>query len=223
MLLKHIVVGWHRGGLGYAGQFLSLCGCKVGYTFGTDVTRKNLETKLKQARAIEVSPWLVPYLGHPLLKDIPVTFVLRDPMRVFNSLVHFGHFQPARRTEVERFVFNHSYDTYSQYAGKPLQAPAAYMINWFNLAKQLVPNLKTIQVEHFPHFALSHFNLDKANVPYLEPTLNASEHYQALKPASLPDKIQETMRQLLKRAGYMYDIPAPYSGHPHFMNTDWHY
>jgi len=92
MLLKHIVVGWHRGGLGYAGQFLEGCGKSVGYTFGPDFTRSQMEEKLEQAREIEVSPWLVPYLGHPLLKDVPVTFLLRDPMRVFNSLKHLGHY-----------------------------------------------------------------------------------------------------------------------------------
>lgn len=223
MLLEHVVVGWHRGGLGYAGKFLSLRGFDVGYNFGPEITRKSLEEKLQQAKKIEVSPWLVPYLGHKLLKDIPVTFVLRDPMRVVNSLVHMGHFQPARRTEVEKFVFGHVYDLYNQYAGKPLQAPVAYLHSWFNLAKQLAPQLTTIQVEHFPHFAMKHFGQSKNEVPYLEPAVNASENCQPLTPAKLPAPVQDLMRQLLSRAGYMYDIPAPYAGHPHFMNTDWHY
>lgn len=222
MLLKHIVVGWHRGGLGYAGQFLSLCGLDVGYSFGPDISRKTLEAELERAREIEVSPWLVPYLGHPLLQNIPVTFVLRDPMRVFNSLKHLGHFQPARRTEVEKFVFGHIYDLADKYSGKPIQAPVAYLVSWFNLAKQLCPTLQTLKVEHFPHFALEHFDCKRKNVPYLEPTVNASENAQPFTPSRLPEKMQEPMRQLLNNTGYMYVIAAPYTGHPHFMNTDWH-
>jgi len=222
MLLKHIVVGWHRGGLGYAGRFLEGCGKSVGYTFGPNFNRKQMEEKLEQAREIEVSPWLVPYLGHPLLKDIPVTFLLRDPMRVFNSLKHLGHFQLNNRTVVEAFAFGHMPDLATAYRGKPLQAVVAYLTGWFNLAKQLSPGLQTLQVENFPYFAVSHFRCDARFVPYLEPTVNASETCQVFTPGRLPEKVQEPMRQLLSKSGYMYSIPAPYAGHPHFMNTDWH-
>lgn len=222
MNVKHIVVGWHRGGLGYAGQFLNLCGLNVGYSFGADTTRKNLEAKLSQAKEIEISPWLVPFLNHPLLKDIPVTFVLRDPMRVFNSLKHFGHFEAANVTELERFVCQHIPNFVSQYKGKPFQAPVAYLTHWLNTAKLLATDFKSIHVEDFPYVGRSHFKSNRSNVPFLPPTVNSSDTSYPYTPRHLPDNVRTVMLDLLVKAGYMAKLPVPYNGQPHFINTDWH-
>jgi hypothetical protein len=219
--LKHIVVGWHRGGFGYAAKFLASCGFNVGFTFDHTTTSKNLKQKLQQAKEVELSPWLVPFLNHEELQDIPITFMLRDPMMVFNSLVHHGHFQGNQPTALESFIYSNIRRFLADFGGKPLQAPVAYLTTWYNVAQTYVKNLKQIQVEQFPYSAIKHFNSSRQDVPFICPYTNATEYIPYILPSNLPDKVRKPMRELLTVTGYCHPNTAPPFGTQHYIRSDW--
>jgi hypothetical protein len=221
MALKHIVVGWHRSGFNYAARFLSSCQLQVGFTFDSTTTPQNIAQKVARAREIEMSPWLVPFLNHEALRGIPVTFMLRDPMMVYNSLVHYGHFQGPKSTELEDFV-NRTINKFKvSFGGRPKQAPVAYLTTWYNVAQNYVKDLRKIQVEYFPYAAIAHFNSERKDVPFICPHADATDYIPGTTLSKLPDRVQKPMRDLLTVTNYYYPNTAPPFGSPHYMRSDW--
>lgn len=219
MRLEHVVTGWTRGGLGYVTKLLKASGCDVGTTFDADTTKENLEQKLQEARTVEVSPYLVPFL--PFFRSQRATFILRDPMRVLNSLYFHGFFHGERHSDVAHFAFKHLPGFEYKFKGKPGQAGCSYLWNWLKAAKSNHAGLEQIRVEEGPAKIRRHFNLP-ASDRYVEPYTNASYCRQIIIPSDLPPHSKTGMVSLLIQLGYREAYWSPRGGHAHYVNPDWH-
>jgi len=219
MGLERIVVGWARGGLGYVTKLLEASGCEVGTTFGPDTTWDNLHERVESAKQIEVSPYLVPFL--PQFQDKKVTFVLRDPMRILNSLYYHGMFHGERPSDVAASAFRHLSGFEEKFKGMPGQASCAYLWNWLQTASKNHPNLQQVRVEEGPAKLREHFGLPPSD-KYVEPYTNASHCKQLILPSVLPWRSRDGMVRLLVELGYRETFWAPRGGHAHYVNPDWH-
>ena len=103
--LKLIITGWPRGGLGYIAELLRRSGVDVGQTFDESTSSGNIEQRLQDAKEIEISPFLTPWLGWKKLKDIRVIFITRDPMRILNSFHFHGLFHEEKMSTVKQRAY----------------------------------------------------------------------------------------------------------------------
>jgi len=221
MRLKHVVTGWARGGLGYVTTLLESSGLEVGTTFGPDTGPENLEERLRVAKPVEVSPYLAPFLGVDYLKDKDVTFILRDPMRILNSLYFHGLFHGERSSGVSAAAIRYLRGFEDDYKGRPGQAACAYLRAWLRLAKKNHSGLKCVRVEEGPAELRKHFGLPPSD-RYVEPYTNASYCKQNVLPSGLLPQPRESMVNLLIDLGYREGYWAPRGGHAHYVNPDWH-
>ena len=221
MALEQVVVGWARGGLGYVTKLLESSGAEVGTTFGPDTSWENLEERLKAAKPVEVSPFLVPFLSHEGLKAKPTTFVVRDPMRVLNSMYFHGLFHCERPSTVAAFAFQHLPRFKAKFHGMPAQAGCSYLHNWHRTANRSHSNLQRVRVEEGPVRIRKHFGLPPSGA-YVEPYVNASYCKQSLVPSVLPQKSRDGIVGLLFNFGYREAYWSPRGGHAHYVNPDWH-
>jgi hypothetical protein len=221
MRLKHVVTGWARGGLGYVTTLLESSGLEVGTTFGPDTSWENLEERIEDAKEVEVSPYLVPFLGSPKIRDKRATFVLRDPMRTLNSLYFHGLFHGERPSAVAAFAFNHLPGFEKKFCGKPGQAACSYLWNWLRVSQQNHPALKQLRVEEGPGAIRRHFRLPESD-RYVEPYTNISYCKQRIVPSVLPPLSRDGMVRLLVELGYRETYWSPRGGHAHYVNPDWH-
>jgi hypothetical protein len=222
MSVKQLIVGWNRGGLGYTYELLKRAGVDVGLTFGPDVTLETLRENLATARPYEVSPYVVPFLAHPTLKNVKVTFLLRDPMRVLNSLYFHGLFHSEKNSEVQRSAFKHLDGLRSNYQGRPAQASCFYLNGWLRLAGKHRPGLRCLRIEEGPRVLLEQLTGGCSDLPFLLPTVNASNCKQILVPSRLPKHSSRLMTALLTQLGYREWNWMPRGGHAHYVNADWH-
>tara|TARA_R110000765_G_scaffold299361_7_gene394259 strand:- start:273 stop:941 length:669 start_codon:yes stop_codon:yes gene_type:complete len=221
--MKHVVLGWARGGLGYITELLRSSGTDihVGTTFGPDTTAENLEQRLSTAKDYEVSPYIVPFLGHPAFKGVRVTFVARDPMRVLNSLYFLGLFHNEKKSDVARFAYDHVPNLKANYLGCPHQASSFYLWRWLHMGKVNAPHTEIVRLEEGPRQLLSHFNLNNTG-KYIDPYKNSSYCKQNIRPSDSLDACNSNMVKLLKTLGYLQDAWFPKGGHAHYINPDWH-
>ena len=221
--LKLIITGWPRGGLGYIAELLRRSGVDVGQAFDESTSSRNIEDKLQAAKEIEVSPFLVPWLGWKKLKDIRVIFITRDPMRILNSFHFHGLFHEEKMSVVKQRayrVFSNFEDTYK---GKPVQAATAFIANWYVMAVTLCPNLIELPVEEDPSHLLSVILPEQVvAAPFCPPTVNSSNCRQVLVPSQLPEKDGQNMLSLLIKLRYHTRFWLPCGGHAHYTNADWH-
>lgn len=221
--VRQLIVGWSRGGLGYTTELLRATGRDVGQTFDHTTSVDNLADRLAQARPWEVSPFLVPFLTHPLLRDLPVAFVMRDPMRVLNSLYYHGAFHQEKVSPVfysaQRYLPRIMYEL----QGRPAQAATAYLIHWLGLAQAARPALTLVSLEQGPQAVLAALTGQVLrSVPFLLPEVNSSYCQQMIRPRMLPQPAQNGMLNLLLEHGYHESAWFPRGGHAHYLNPDWH-
>ena len=220
---RHLIVGWSRGGLGHTVELLRAAGQDVGQTFDHTTSVDNLEDRLTRARSYEVSPFLVPFLNHPQLKDLPVTFVLRDPMRILNSLYHHGAFHLERVTPVYHAARFYLPRLMYELQGRPAQAGVAYLINWLELARRARPRLRVVRLEDGPRALLTTLTGQvPQSVPFCPPDTHASYCKQMIRPGDLPQPAQNGILNLLLEYGYRESAWIPRGGHAHYVNPDWH-
>jgi len=222
MPVEQLIVGWNRGGLGYVHELLQRAELDAGLTFGPGTTLEEFLKKLPKAKRFEVSPYIVPFLGHPSLEHVKVTFIVRDPMRVLNSLYFNGLFHNEKNSAVQRAAFDHLTGFYAQFRGKPAQASCSYLHNWLKLAKQHKPRLQELRIEEGPRVLLKHLAGVSGPPPFLPPTINASNCKQMLVPSKLPKQARQGITTMLTRLGYREWAWMPRGGHAHFVNADWH-
>ena len=223
MRLKQLIVGWNRGGMGYAHELLSKSGCDVGLTFGPGLTLKSMLEKLPEAHQYEVSPYIIPYLGHPELRDVKVVFLLRDPMRVLNSLYFHGLFHNEKNSAVQQYACTHLPTFERKYKGRPAQAACSYINHWFKVAKKERPDMSKVRIEDGPRIVLEQFVGHRIGaVPFVTLTKNTSNCKQLVRPSDLPENSKWGMDKLLLNLGYRESIWAPRGGHAHYVNADWH-
>jgi|694.fasta_scaffold10716_21 hypothetical protein len=219
--LRHLVTGWNRGGLGYVYKLLLNSGIDVGTTFGADTDEKNFKDRIKKSSNIEVSPYVVPFLDRDVLGDVQVTFLVRDPLRVLNSLYFLGSFHNERSSTVQRYAFRYLPRLAEHFRGKPSQAGVAYIYSWLDRANQL-DGLKLVRVEDDPADLVRYFAGPDAVAAFCSPDVNASRCKQLLLPSMLPEESQQVMLWLLSELGYRESFWSPRGGHAHYINPDWH-
>jgi len=223
MPVKQLIVGWNRGGLGYIHELLQQAGQDVGKTFGPDITPEGMLKRLPKTHQFEVSPYVVPFLDHPELENVKVTFLLRDPLRIMNSLYFHGLFHNEKDSAVQRAAFRYLPTFKSKYKGKPAQAACSYLNNWFKLAKSKRKHLQILRIEDGPRILLEGLTgTPVREVPYVPPNVNASNCKQMIVPSKLPHQQQWGMRDLLIKLGYREWAWSPRGGHAHYVNADWH-
>jgi hypothetical protein len=222
MALQRLIVGWSRGGLGYITQLLTRAGLEVGNTFDHTTSTDNLNDRVARAKPFEVSPFVVPFLSNPAFHSVPVTFVLRDPMRVFNSLYFHGLFHSEKFSEVRHSAELHLPHIRSL-QGRPAQTIIAYLDTWLRLASHHRPGIPTLRVESGPMLLLKSLTgYVPELLPYCPPDVNASYCRQTTLPDQLPNVARERMSALLLELGYREDYWRPWGGHAHYVTPEWH-
>jgi hypothetical protein len=220
---RHLIIGWPRGGLGYTAQLLQRGNQAVGFSFDNTTTYGNLGPRWLAAKQYELSSAIVPFLDHPDLKSAHVTFLVRDPMRVLNSLYFHGAFHCERRTPQLELACRHLSGFQKAYWGKPLQGIVEFLADWFDLALSKRPDAQIVRVELGNKQLLQVLTKNpETAVPFCLPEVNASWCKQKITPSQLPQHSQIKMRNLLKRLGYLESVWDPRGGHAHYVNPDWH-
>ena len=222
MPIEQLIVGWSRGGLGYVHQLLEKADFDVGRTFGPDITREEFLEKLPQAHQFEISPYVIPYLDDPALDHVRVAFVLRDPMRVLNSLYFHGLFHNEKDSAVQRAAFTHLTGFKQKYQGRPAQAAASYLNHWYRQTRKLRPGSQQVRIEDGPRNLLHKLTGYRAEPPFVTPDVNSSYCKQSIVPSALPNHSKWGMNDLLRHLGYREWVWAPRGGHAHYVNPDWH-
>ena len=221
--MKHVITGWARGGLGYVTELLrsSGTGIHVGTTFGPDTTVKNLEQRIAAAKDYEVSPYLVPFLKHPAISNANVSFVVRDPMRVLNSIYFHGLLHSEKSTDLSDFLYSNIQGFKSRFQGCPGQAICEYLLLWHNVAKLSAKGVRFVRVEEGPAKLRKHFGLPPSD-RYVEPYKGISYCKQSILPSKLPPASKGKVQDLLSFYGYREAWWEPRGGHAHYVNPDWH-
>lgn len=221
--LKLIITGWPRGGLGYVAELLRRSGVDVGQTFDETTSQEDIEQRLQNAKEIEVSPFLVPWLRWSKFKDVRVVFITRDPMRILNSFHFHGLFHGEKMSIVKQKAYRVFPNFKGSYEGKPIQASVAFICGWYYLATNLCPNLIKLPVEESPHHLLNILlpRYTRA-IPFCPPTINSSNCRQTLVPSQLPEIAGKNMLSILAHLGYYTRFWLPCGGHAHYTNADWH-
>jgi len=221
--LKLIITGWPRGGLGYVAELLRLSGADVGQTFDETTSQENIEQRLQNAKEIEVSSFLVPWLGWHKFKDIRVVFITRDPMRILNSFHFHGLFCNEKMSAVKQRAYRVFPNFKENYEGKPVQAGVAFILSWYALASTICPSLIKLPVEESPLHLFNVLLPDYTGaVPFCLPTINSSNCRQTLVPSQLPKNSNKNMLSILTHLGYHTRFWLPCGGHAHYTNADWH-
>ena len=222
MPIEQLIVGWNRGGLGYVHQLLTKAEFDAGLTFGPDITREEFLDKLPDAHRFEISPYVIPFLGEKALEHTRITFMLRDPMRVLNSLYFHGLFHNEKDSAVQRAAFTHLSGFKNKFQGRPAQAATAYLNHWYRHSLTLRSNIQQVRVEDGPKVVLHKLTGYRVEPPFVTPDVNTSYCKQTLVPSMLPSSSRWGMNDLLRHLGYREWIWAPRGGHAHYVNPDCH-
>jgi hypothetical protein len=220
---KLIITGWPRGGLGYVARLLQLAKAEVGQTFDENTNYLNFNERLQQAKEIEISPFLVPWLDRDEFKNARVVFVTRDPMRILNSFYFNGFFTKNKKSAVEQVAYRSFVNFESLYKDKPIQASASYIYTWYAWAISNCSSLDKFPVEKGPRHLLDFFlSWGKKAVPFCPPVINSSNCQQTLLPSQLQDPEKSLLMQLMASLGYYQKYWFPRGGHAHYTAADWH-
>lgn len=225
MAPKVVITGWSRGGLGYVFELLRSAGHDVGTTFSSVSTEHEFNSCLSSARTIEISSGFVPFMLHPSLKDTEFYFVLRDPMRVLNSLTFLGYFRYEKKAYPQRLAV-HYLKRGRQYRGYPVRFSCYYLLAWLRRYREncnrLDKSINFIRVENGNRRILKNLGLSESAVPYVDSNINASYCKQTLTPNALIQPSRRIMKKLLLISRYHHPLWLPRGGHAHYVNPDWH-
>lgn len=219
---KLLITGWSRGGLGYVMTFLRRCGYAVSYTVDHQASRASVSSLIPQMADIEVSPYLVPFLDQPRLAEVPVVFVTRDPLRVFNSIYFHGLLHNERPTTLTHFLSRNLEDFLPNVAGRPGYAACCYLFEWPRLAYHKRADIRWARQEYGPEHLLEACRLRVPSVlPYCAPTIGESSCQQTYTFETLPAMGQGLVAHLLNKFGYLETNWAPVGGHAHYVLPEW--
>lgn len=161
--LKYLITGTGRCGTVYMARFLTSLGIHCGHESIFDWRGYRwAEMKLKGGEPLECSTastmslidgkwvpellWIdvskimaessymaVPFLGDPIIKDVPVIHVVRNPIRVINSFCNYiGYFQSGNGSNsYEQFIYRHLPEL--QKSMPPYDRAALFYILWNEL------------------------------------------------------------------------------------------
>lgn len=218
---KMLITGWCRGGLEYVAELCRLAGKEVSMALGPDTDHDNLTERLKDCAEVEISP----YVGHVIeRKELPErkVFVMRDPMRVLNSIYYHGLLHTEKKTDLYRYVFSHLPDCKANYHAKPGQCTAAYIHEHLWLYRQTNSGKTVLRLESGPKvLANVLFGIENFDA-YIPPDINSSECRQSILPSMLHDSVKAKIVKMLINHGYRDWNWMPRGQHAHYVNPDWH-
>ena len=225
-----VVTGMFRGGLGYVRELLQRSGYVVGDTFDRYTTADNICARFEGCADIEVSPYVVPYLGYEQFAGAKIVYVLRDPVRVIGSLLHLGYpHDTAGPRSSSWFVWasGHLKDYGSKFVdeGKAPEAALSLTHNWLKLARILRPDLQTVQLELGPRPLLEAIDgWEKGRrINYCPTDVNATTWVRHPSTASHdPSAFQQELDTLRSAHGYYERQTMPRGGHAHYTNAAFH-
>ena len=106
-MLDYLVIGTGRCGTGYIYKLFNKAGIPTtheGY-FGPGGPVGN---RLRnQKHRVECSWLAVPYLNEPWFPDTKIIHIVRQPIKVINSLLSIGFFEQERRVKYKNFAYKH--------------------------------------------------------------------------------------------------------------------
>lgn len=221
MKIKKLITGWSRGGLGYVYQLLKEAGFDVGLSFNDVITESDFDSRLGQAREIEISSRFSPFLGHEALKGVEPFFITRNPMRVLNSLYHLGIFHNEKPSELFKFA-SHNLPGIRQYRGMPSQASAYYIRQLFRQALLKTDHsIKVFKLEEGPEHLFEQLKLKPDALPFLLPEVNSTYCLQNHRFNNLLIHSKDYMRSLMRRLGYSTERIFPACGNKSYISSMW--
>jgi hypothetical protein len=218
---KLLITGWCRGGLGYVAELCRLAGKEVSMAFGPDTNDDNLTEKLKDCAEIEISP----YVGHVIARkelDCRKLFVMRDPMRVINSIYYHGLLHTEKKTDLYNYVFNYLPYCKEKFHGMPGQCTAAYLHEYLMMFRREHPIQSVVHLESGPKNLASKLLQVEGFDTYISPTVNSSGCKLSGVPSKLHDSVRPGIEKLLRMFGYKDWVWMPRGQHAHYVNPDWH-
>jgi len=218
---KTLITGWCRGGMGYIADLCRLAGKEVSMALGPDTDHDNLKDKLKECAEVEISPYVAHLIGRPELPERKF-FVVRDPMRVINSIYYHGLLHTEKKTDLYKYVFTHLEDCKQNFHGKPGQCVSVYVHEYLRLYRRFNPTKSMVRIESGPKsLARTLLQIEDFN-EYIKPTVNSSYCKQILRPSLLHDSVRNRILRMLTNLGYREWAWLPRGQHAHYVNPDWH-
>lgn len=220
MFPRLLITGWKRGGLGYVCESLKAAGFDVGTTFTDVTTESSVQERIADAKEIEVSSNIVPFLAMDCFNESEKFFALRDPMRVVNSLMFLGQLHNEKPSNL--YTLMSSQDRFDEYRKRPEALVCYYVYFWFLLfCDKTVGTPNFFKVENGSNIILRKLGL-KADSKFFAKKVNASNCKQLLTPASIPAEFKETIVSLLRETGYRGPVWLPRNNQQHFISSDLH-
>ncbi len=231
--MRHLIVGWRRGGISYAYQCLKNCGLEVGTTFQGTQSLEDAKERLSGSKDWEFSSDIVPFLNDlDLPKNLDVTLLLRDPMRVLNSMYFLGVLHNEKNRYLQNLLFDCAKQVNqeaTQFTGKPCQFICFYLGIWLDLYQQAnLKNKRYLKVESYPAQLLKHFKLNSDTNNFqktlsVRNNLNFSGTNYSITFKELPKHYVEIMKRLCRDTGYYEPLWYPRGGHAHYLSPEWHH
>lgn len=221
MKCKTVITGWYRGGLGYVHKLLNLSGIDAGLTFADVVNIAEFEDRLDKAKEVEIAPSFPTFLSHPAMGGVKAFFVLRNPMRVYNSLFHAGLFHNEKDTIPFQFSWN-TIPEFPQYRGMPSQATAQYVYSAYRLyCVNRFPEINLVRIEDGPAKLLNDLGFKVDKIPFLYPDVNASNCLQTSRYYNFLPHSRDLMMSIMQKTGYYSDSWHEKSGDAHHVSDMW--
>ena len=206
MSLRYLITGTGRCGTGYMAQVLRSAGIKCGHedVFGLG--------GLEYARQVmgdweAESSWLAaPFLDDPLLEEVTVVHLVRDPKKVIDSWLGLGYLQ-GDSPVYHAWMCAHLPWLLSW--ADPEHRAAAIYIGWNKMIKDKTHATIFHRVEDDPVVLL-----DRLQIDYRGKKLFSDKTYNTRRPRreadvtlqALPDSLREALREM--QHGYGYHIFA---------------
>jgi len=226
MHIEHVITGASRSGLAYVRDILQRCRVASGITFQVPDPDRHAAQLCQYAYRTELGHTLVPLLSRPELAGARVTYLLRDPLRVYNSLMFLGRFAADYSDPMfYRYVARQLPAIAHEFAGCPGQATCHYILEWYAMARRLAGDrLQVVQVEQPPGDLLAALGYPRrwASLIEVDPRANASGCRQQHGHQDLPTRFRQRLRGLARQHGYVHPVWQPRGGHAHWCSSEWH-
>jgi len=219
MLPETVITGFSRGGLGSVFNALVESLCDVGASFNGVSSENEVKERLDKAKRIEVASDVLPFLGMEEFKQTKVKFILRDPLRVINSLLFTGRFHNERVSTA--YLFLSKQNDFSKYQRSPLDLACYYVLSWLKCFSDLTNDKKVFKVERDIKKICSTLESSSDNLFFLKPA-NRSGCKQKIKLQDLSYEFIDSIRTVMLQTGYMNNFWLPRVDHDNFINPDWH-
>ena len=190
-----IITGFHRGGLGYVKDVLCKNKLDAGFDYCGVKSLKDVEAVNPQ-HDVQVSPDILPFIDSPIFKNLHKVFILRDPMKVLNSLYYLGQFHDEKTSNAAELYYQ-SNDGKS-FKGKPANAICRYLNYYWGMAKKCNKIHRVEEPVWLLMANVTNRTQEQIPIPFVSRLdINASSTMYSLKPSDLPEERQEDIKNIL--------------------------